>query len=50
MTTLSSAQLQNGCGWKCPPTGFLKLNVDEALFFDNKKANMGLILRDELGK
>ncbi|XP_042965942.1 uncharacterized protein LOC122299620 [Carya illinoinensis] len=36
--------------WSPPPEGFLKLNVDGALFFDQKKAGIGAVLRDGRGE
>ncbi|KAF5481238.1 hypothetical protein F2P56_001906 [Juglans regia] len=38
-----------GCHWNPPPASFLKLNVDGSLFFDQKKAGIGAVLRDEKG-
>lgn len=38
------------CCWKPPPQGYLKLNVNNALFFFNqKKVGVGVILRNEKG-
>ncbi|XP_042950144.1 uncharacterized protein LOC122282259 [Carya illinoinensis] len=36
--------------WSPPPEGFLKLNIDGALFFDQKKAGIGAVLRDGRGE
>lgn len=33
-------------GWLPPPTGFLKLNVDGALFSNLQQAGVGFIMRD----
>lgn len=35
--------------WSPPPPGFLKLNVDGAIFPDQHRAGIGIILRDEKG-
>ncbi|XP_035551132.1 uncharacterized protein LOC118349700 [Juglans regia] len=35
--------------WIAPPVGTLKLNVDGALFFDQQRAGVGALLRDEKG-
>lgn len=37
------------CYWKPPPQGYLKLNVNNALFFNQKKVGVGVILRNEKG-
>ncbi|KAF5459270.1 hypothetical protein F2P56_023231, partial [Juglans regia] len=36
--------------WKPPPTGWLKLNVDGAIFSELHKAGVGVVLRDDAGK
>ncbi|KAF5444650.1 hypothetical protein F2P56_033768, partial [Juglans regia] len=36
--------------WKPPPTGWLKLNVDSAVFSELHKAEVGVVLRDDVGK
>ncbi|XP_042939615.1 uncharacterized protein LOC122274667 [Carya illinoinensis] len=36
--------------WSPPPEGFLKLNIDGALFFYQKKARVGPVLRDGRGE
>ncbi|KAF5477566.1 hypothetical protein F2P56_004192 [Juglans regia] len=38
------------CGWFPPPVGHLKLNVDGALFHEQSRSGVGMILRDETGK
>ncbi|KAF5471637.1 hypothetical protein F2P56_008414 [Juglans regia] len=38
------------CKWKPPPPGFLKLNVDGAMFADVGKSGIGVVLRDEAGQ
>ncbi|CAI9755784.1 unnamed protein product [Fraxinus pennsylvanica] len=35
--------------WKPPPVGYFKLNVDAAIFENQGKAGLGLVIRDELG-
>lgn len=45
-----SIEIKKLCGWKLPPVGFLKLNVDGAMFRDQHKAGIGAILRYENGK
>ncbi|KAF5452055.1 hypothetical protein F2P56_027093 [Juglans regia] len=35
------------CCWLPPPTGVLKLNIDEALFHDQYRLGVGMVLRDE---
>ncbi|XP_042973002.1 uncharacterized protein LOC122304804 [Carya illinoinensis] len=37
-----------GC-WCAPPTGFCKINVDAALFFDLRKVGVGAVVSDERG-
>ncbi|KAF5454638.1 hypothetical protein F2P56_024287 [Juglans regia] len=52
-TDLRSSSTQNAkraCSWNPPPRGFLKLNVDEAVFSDVRKAGLGVVLRDDKGK
>nr|XP_023873208.1 uncharacterized protein LOC111985788 [Quercus suber] len=36
--------------WKPPPSGMFKLNVDGAVFADQKAAGVGALIRDEEGK
>ncbi|XP_041016296.1 uncharacterized protein LOC121258801 [Juglans microcarpa x Juglans regia] len=36
--------------WNVPPTSFFKLNVDGALFYDNQKAGVGAVVRDDHGQ
>lgn len=36
--------------WQKPPDGFVKINVDGAIFEDIKKAGVGVILRDAIGR
>lgn len=43
-------QLRARCSWKPAPQGYLKLNVDGALFIYRNLAGIGMILRDEMGK
>ncbi|XP_042985441.1 uncharacterized protein LOC122314103 [Carya illinoinensis] len=39
------------CCWNPPPpSGFLKLNVDGAMLYDQQKAGVGVILRDDKGE
>ncbi|XP_042939527.1 uncharacterized protein LOC122274566 [Carya illinoinensis] len=53
-----SQAIQGGCqqllrrnmGWRPPPTGVLKLNTDGAMFQEQCKIGVGVILRDENGK
>ncbi|KAF5451602.1 hypothetical protein F2P56_026695 [Juglans regia] len=44
-----SKQVNTVLSWSPPPPGFLKLNVDGAIFPDHHKAGIGIILRDEKG-
>ncbi|CAI9761215.1 unnamed protein product [Fraxinus pennsylvanica] len=37
-------------GWSAPPEGVLKLNVDGALFEDQCRYGIGMVLRDAIGK
>ncbi|XP_041001600.1 uncharacterized protein LOC121247296 [Juglans microcarpa x Juglans regia] len=38
------------CCWLPPPTAVLKLNIDGALFLDQCRSGVGMVLRDEHGK
>ncbi|KAF5444601.1 hypothetical protein F2P56_033721 [Juglans regia] len=44
-----SKQVNTVLSWSPSPPGFLKLNVDGAIFPDHHKAGIGIILRDEKG-
>ncbi|XP_041025341.1 uncharacterized protein LOC121265722 [Juglans microcarpa x Juglans regia] len=44
------AGLKNFYGWQPPPMGFLKLNIDGAVFHHIHRARVGAILRDAQGK
>ncbi|CAI9778901.1 unnamed protein product [Fraxinus pennsylvanica] len=46
----SGSALNKFCAWKTPPAGFLKLNVDGAIFHHLHKAGVGSVLRDQEGK
>lgn len=35
--------------WQKPPDGFVKMNVDEAIFEDIRKAGVGVVLPDATG-
>lgn len=37
------------CYWKSPPPGYLKLNVDGAMFFCPRNAGVGVVLINERG-
>ncbi|EMS53087.1 Cytochrome P450 86B1 [Triticum urartu] len=45
----SKASMKKG-GWKCPPRGFVKLNVDASFDLDLLKGTMGAVLRDDKGR
>lgn len=40
-------ELKKFCTWKPPETGFLKINVDEAMFSDLRRVGVVVVLRDE---
>ena len=42
----SKASMKTG-GWKCPPRGFVKLNVDASFDHDLLEGTMGAVLRDD---
>ncbi|KAF5469006.1 hypothetical protein F2P56_013111 [Juglans regia] len=44
-----SKQVTKVLSWSPPPPGFLKLNVDGAIFPDQHRAGIGIILRDGKG-
>ncbi|XP_041011437.1 uncharacterized protein LOC121255225 [Juglans microcarpa x Juglans regia] len=47
----SSTQIaKRMCYWEPPPRGFLKLNVDGAMFSYLRKAGVGVVRRDNKGK
>ncbi|KAF5450596.1 hypothetical protein F2P56_030930 [Juglans regia] len=47
----SSTQIaKRMCYWEPPPRGFLKLNVDGAMFLNLRKAGVGVVVRDNKGK
>ncbi|CAI9773285.1 unnamed protein product [Fraxinus pennsylvanica] len=46
----SGSALNKFCAWKTSPTGFLKLNVDGAIFHHLHKAGVGSVLRGQEGK
>lgn len=35
--------------WQKPPDGFVKMNVDGAIFEDIRKASVGVLLQDAIG-
>ena len=37
-------------GWRKPPPGSYKLNVDAAFFSDVKEARLGIVIRDSRGE
>lgn len=41
---------QMQCRWNPPPPGVMKLNVDGAIFHDQHKTGVGIILQDEQGE
>ncbi|XP_042983365.1 uncharacterized protein LOC122312778 [Carya illinoinensis] len=45
----SRQQLQQLTKWQAPLEGFLKVNVDGAIFADQRKAGIGVVLRDTNG-
>ncbi|XP_035540282.1 uncharacterized protein LOC108983774 [Juglans regia] len=50
-TMSSSTQIaKRMCYWEPPPRGFLKLNVDGAMFLNLRKAGVGVVVRDNKGK
>ena len=36
--------------WKCPPTGWFKVNVDAAIKIDQQIAGLGIVIRNSEGK
>ncbi|XP_040998143.1 uncharacterized protein LOC121244182 [Juglans microcarpa x Juglans regia] len=46
---VSNKKIHRVVSWNPPPIGFLKLNVDEAMFGDQNSAGVGVILRDHNG-
>ncbi|KAF5468190.1 hypothetical protein F2P56_012365 [Juglans regia] len=46
----NSPNLRSAVCWNVPPTGFVKLNVDGALFYDYQKASVGAVVRDDHGQ
>ncbi|XP_042972957.1 uncharacterized protein LOC122304758 [Carya illinoinensis] len=47
--TTSRQQLQQLSKWQAPPDGFLKVNVDGAIFVDQRRAGIGVVLWDTNG-
>lgn len=47
LESLPSTKQKTICCWNPSSTGYLKLNVDVAMYFDNHKAYLGAILKDE---
>lgn len=47
---MSTYQLRQCGHWNRPPEGFIKLNINGTVFFDQNKVGVGLILRNEKGK
>ncbi|XP_040987646.1 uncharacterized protein LOC121235362 [Juglans microcarpa x Juglans regia] len=45
-----TTEVRKICRLQPPLRGYLKLNVDEAVFSDMRKTGIGLILRDSYGK
>lgn len=46
---IPKTKLKLSCCWRPPPEGFLKLNVDGAMFFNLQKIGIGAILRNSNG-
>lgn len=49
MRQVPISQQKTSYSWQPPPTDFLKLNVDGAMFYDQHKAGVGIILLDTKG-